>query len=566
MHRTLLALLLLASPSLGQDGVVRSPISWKLPVCSAGATWLGSPPTCTDVATQAELDAIDFDAEGQTNGCDDGELLVASSGASACSDFALVDPATGPTEAPIQTNVTISGLTTDGIRYSEYHKHESTQVDDVDLTLHGPYFDAWHTGTAVIGGVTGLSTRALVFGGGESTGRIRGIKATGMVTDVADTGYAVSGARGIAVNGGTTTWLMGGDFDCQADAGTTQKCIGVAAGANNGDPSTGVVHHAGVLAATQQGGSTSNTAVLIGPDPLDDGATWPTGDHAIYSSDPNPSYLAADLDVLGDITLGDGAMHVGDLGIDADHYLVASLTPGLHVGMATPPAGGVFAPISAYTKASGSSTGTRYGLFANVLVDSTSTGAVSPIALQTRAWHQGTVAAPAVQAASLNSRVVSGSTAAVLDGMIIDSRALGTVTSLHRGVRVLQQIDGTVADALGVTITRGGSGTVTGGDTGLLVEWRALGAKNLGIGLLSDDNTVPAGTWALYSEPTEASYMAGSLHVDGYFRPDNASAPPVTCDVSVDGALYYDTDVQRHCACVNGTGWVQIDDYTTGCS
>jgi len=44
------------------------------------------------------------------------------------------------------------------------------------------------------------------------------------------------------------------------------------------------------------------------------------------------------------------------------------------------------------------------------------------------------------------------------------------------------------------------------------------------------------------------------------------SAPPFTCDSSYDGAIYYDSDVQFHCSCKSGTGWVQMNDYSTGCS
>ena len=43
------------------------------------------------------------------------------------------------------------------------------------------------------------------------------------------------------------------------------------------------------------------------------------------------------------------------------------------------------------------------------------------------------------------------------------------------------------------------------------------------------------------------------------------SSPPETCSENIEGGIYYDDDVNKHCAC-DGTNWVQMNDYTTGCS
>ncbi len=43
------------------------------------------------------------------------------------------------------------------------------------------------------------------------------------------------------------------------------------------------------------------------------------------------------------------------------------------------------------------------------------------------------------------------------------------------------------------------------------------------------------------------------------------SAPPETCSVAFEGGIYYDDDINIHCACT-GINWVQMDDYTTVCS
>ncbi len=53
---------------------------------------------------------------------------------------------------------------------------------------------------------------------------------------------------------------------------------------------------------------------------------------------------------------------------------------------------------------------------------------------------------------------------------------------------------------------------------------------------------------------------------EDYIKLNGASAPPLTCDATVDGAIYYDSDIQFHCSCKAGTGWVQMNDYSTGCS
>lgn len=43
------------------------------------------------------------------------------------------------------------------------------------------------------------------------------------------------------------------------------------------------------------------------------------------------------------------------------------------------------------------------------------------------------------------------------------------------------------------------------------------------------------------------------------------TAPPETCSASFEGALYFDSDVNRLCFC-DGSNWLQVDDSTTGCS
>ena len=54
---------------------------------------------------------------------------------------------------------------------------------------------------------------------------------------------------------------------------------------------------------------------------------------------------------------------------------------------------------------------------------------------------------------------------------------------------------------------------------------------------------------------------------DDYIKLHGISAPPITCDATVDGAIYYDSDVKYHCSC-NAVNWVRMSDPTdqTGCS
>jgi hypothetical protein len=69
--------------------------------------------------------------------------------------------------------------------------------------------------------------------------------------------------------------------------------------------------------------------------------------------------------------------------------------------------------------------------------------------------------------------------------------------------------------------------------------------------------------------PTEDFFSAtGAIQFllrDDLIKLTPASAPPITCSDSYDGAIYYDSDVKFHCSC-NTTDWVQMNDYTTGCS
>ncbi|MBR9683419.1 hypothetical protein GOV03_02665 [Candidatus Woesearchaeota archaeon] len=41
---------------------------------------------------------------------------------------------------------------------------------------------------------------------------------------------------------------------------------------------------------------------------------------------------------------------------------------------------------------------------------------------------------------------------------------------------------------------------------------------------------------------------------EDYIKLNPVSLPPVTCDASKDGALYYDSDIKKHCSCAAGTG------------
>ncbi|NCN87083.1 hypothetical protein GW932_04570 [archaeon] len=70
--------------------------------------------------------------------------------------------------------------------------------------------------------------------------------------------------------------------------------------------------------------------------------------------------------------------------------------------------------------------------------------------------------------------------------------------------------------------------------------------------------------------PTESSVtVSGSgtsfILANDYIKLNGVSTPPITCSVSTDGAIYYDTDTKKHCSC-NSTSWVSMADYTTICS
>lgn len=67
----------------------------------------------------------------------------------------------------------------------------------------------------------------------------------------------------------------------------------------------------------------------------------------------------------------------------------------------------------------------------------------------------------------------------------------------------------------------------------------------------------------------KVSSISGSsstfILTEDYIKLDGVSSPPVTCSATYDGAIYYDEDVQFHCSCKSGIGWVQMNDYTTAC-
>ncbi len=71
--------------------------------------------------------------------------------------------------------------------------------------------------------------------------------------------------------------------------------------------------------------------------------------------------------------------------------------------------------------------------------------------------------------------------------------------------------------------------------------------------------------------PVELYFAVGGstntfILAEDYIKLGGASVPPLACGSTVDGAIYYDSDVQFHCSCKSGTGWVQMNDYSTACS
>ena len=74
----------------------------------------------------------------------------------------------------------------------------------------------------------------------------------------------------------------------------------------------------------------------------------------------------------------------------------------------------------------------------------------------------------------------------------------------------------------------------------------------------------------IVTPPVESLFSAsGSVQFllrDDLIKLTPVSAPPLACDSLNDGAIYYDSDVQFHCSCKAGTGWVQMNDYSTACS
>ena len=125
---------------------------------------------------------------------------------------------------------------------------------------------------------------------------------------------------------------------------------------------------------------------------------------------------------------------------------------------------------------------------------------------------------------------------------------------------------------LSVTDTTGGftiSGSIrwaTPSDVNLTttdMNTNSIGASYYCVALQrTRNNVVTAPIESLFS----ASGGVQFLLRDDLIKLNPVPTPPLTCDALNDGAIYYDSDVKFHCSCKSGTGWVQMNDYTTACS
>jgi hypothetical protein len=96
---------------------------------------------------------------------------------------------------------------------------------------------------------------------------------------------------------------------------------------------------------------------------------------------------------------------------------------------------------------------------------------------------------------------------------------------------------------------------------GLATSMYLANDGNVGIG-----TTIPEQRISVDGNISATGWINSSmLFIRDLVRISPTSSPPQSCTPSYSGAVYYDSDVNVHCAC-NSTEWVQMDDYTTICS
>lgn len=144
---------------------------------------------------------------------------------------------------------------------------------------------------------------------------------------------------------------------------------------------------------------------------------------------------------------------------------------------------------------------------------------------------------------------------------------------------IVSPTDALTAVAGGAVTLTGTVGTVAIAASAGAVTVTAVGAGNDITATAADDFIVAAADIAAGATATIAFDAAGgtdelgiaenavSIGASIAFRIVGGSAPPVACAAGTKGTLYFDTDINKFCAC-NGTNYVLMNDdsTTTGCS
>lgn len=161
--------------------------------------------------------------------------------------------------------------------------------------------------------------------------------------------------------------------------------------------------------------------------------------------------------------------------------------------------------------------------------------------------------------------VESGGTAQVASGgtLQVDSGATFTISG------------SSFAPSSYVPITTAGASTITstGATTEAVVLTMTAGEESAGWTITTDATGGTTGSLGINGAAltyaangsTVLTYSNSTFSFTNGVQAVGTATPPVACSAGTAGTIYYDSDVNELCVC-NASGYVQIDDMTTGCS
>lgn len=192
-------------------------------------------------------------------------------------------------------------------------------------------------------------------------------------------------------------------------------------------------------------------------------------------------------------------------------------------------------------------------------------GTDSPYSIYSQNSFTGDASGGTKYGSFLAGRYSGGDTLGTLYGVAggAYSSGGGTTTTSVGGYFFSQLVSSsTVTTAVGFRAAVLNSSSTITNAVGASIRGIALGSSTNVTDLLLGTDTPAAGSFALYSSSGRQSFFDGPVRVDDYLAIDPQATPPSTPSL---GWIYVDSDLNLPCF-YNGSGWVQMDDFSTACS